>query len=54
MEDTATPDDGYNDADELALCRVVYEIGRPNSRTVSLCQRCNGRYDRCVWYLDGK
>lgn len=54
MEDTATPDDGDNDVDELALCRVVYETGRPDSRTISLCKRCDGCYDRCVWDMDGK
>lgn len=53
MENTAKVYDANDDPDELALCGVVYELGSPNSSTVSLCKRCNGSHDRCFWYLDG-
>jgi len=54
VENTSTIYDAYNDLDELALCGVVYELGRPDSTTVSFCQRCNGSYDRCIRNLDGQ
>ena len=54
MENTAKIYDADNDVDELALCRVVYELGRPDSTTVSLCQRCDGCDDRCIWNMDGQ
>ena len=52
MENTSKICDADNDLDELALCRVVYELGRPDSTTISVCLRCYGSYDRCVWRLD--
>ena len=52
METPTSIYDASDDLDELALCRVVYELGRPNSTTVSLCLRCDGSYDRCIWRMD--
>jgi len=54
VENYSTFYDASNNSNELALCGVVYELGRPDSTTVSLCKRCDGCYDRCIRNLDGR
>ena len=54
VENYSTLYDASDNSDELALCGVVYELGRPDSTTISLCKRCDGCYDRCIRNLDGR